>query len=327
MDEKDININQAEDLDNKKNENIKISLIKNFRYLIFASFLFFLFGLFEQSVFIPGIVIFLSVLAFFSAIKKPLNSPYNRLIEFVLFLFIFLVILSQRNLYEVLYKNPFSNILLPSIFLVFYLSLFINKYIIGNRKRLLVNSGLVLVLFFSGYFVSYYLTKDTTHTSFLDNDEEYYGMYKDWQKLFSEDGDFEVLVPGKPEREARRYSISEGSDLFYDQDFYIATTSNSVFTVEKLIFPPSSNLSDLSLGALTNAMATKHEDSNVVSAELVNFEGKTAMDFLISKYEFMIKGRAILGDGVVYRLTVFYQDNDFAQADYERFIKSFRHHP
>lgn len=151
--------------------------------------------------------------------------------------------------------------------------------------------------------------------------------FPDWKSFHSFVGGCSISFPETPEHVTQKMSLEdEEYDMQYD--VYVSSEKNkeSVFMVLIAQYPPyvTEEYADLSLESFLNGILTQHPNNQLISADLIQFQGHKAMDFFIKTKGVCFKGRAIMVGSHLYLLAMECPEEHFHEGKFNFFISSFK---
>jgi len=146
-----------------------------------------------------------------------------------------------------------------------------------------------------------------------------------WKEFISPDNQFKILFPGNPKHETEKPSDNKASSII-QYDFYTYKVNEGMaYFVNSAIFSSTINSpdSEVALKGFLNDELASNQELKLISSNITSFNGYTALDFFVEDKTTKYKGRDIILRNIRYQLMVVYNDENFNQNDYHKFINSF----
>lgn len=146
-----------------------------------------------------------------------------------------------------------------------------------------------------------------------------------WKEFISPDSRFKILFPGNPKHETEKPSDDKTSSII-QYDFYTYKVNEKVaYFVNSAIFSSAFDFSDseVALKGFLNEELASNQELELISSNIISFNGYTALDFFVKDKTAKYKGRDIIFGNIRYQLMVVYNDENFNQSDYHKFVNSF----
>lgn len=147
-----------------------------------------------------------------------------------------------------------------------------------------------------------------------------------WISLSSYDDKFKVNFPLITESKTV-YLQTPNSKIKLKTDIDISVLSNgTVFSLLRITYPHEMNLSgkeDLELKNWVSEWIKINQGFKLISSKLRIFNGIHSLDFILKKKHTYSKGRMLIFGQRFFLLIVTYEENNYNEAEYNRFINSF----
>ena len=170
-----------------------------------------------------------------------------------------------------------------------------------------------------------YLLKNGFSNDAEKNVDNYFTDTSSWKEFNSPVGKFRAEFPTYPEHEAESVKIPD-SELTIKYDTYTSEkTDGTIYFVNTAVYPPEVDTSNPETnleGALNGTIASSPKNK-LVSSSLTYSNGYRAMDFLIEADGDFIKGKVIMADHTLYQIMVVYENKNYSETDYNKFMSSF----
>jgi hypothetical protein len=143
---------------------------------------------------------------------------------------------------------------------------------------------------------------------------------------------FAVSFPNDPKEQSKQLAIpNSGKTLSYEEVFSEQTQQDVVYSVSYMELPSKwrwAGSNTLLKGALDLLVKYSSEPSEIVDREIILYQNHRALDFHLKQGNNEIRGRFILVDNTLYKLTVVYPSS--LQQEIQQgnpFLDSFDLHP
>ncbi|MCH9625663.1 MAG: hypothetical protein S4CHLAM123_08410 [Chlamydiales bacterium] len=147
-----------------------------------------------------------------------------------------------------------------------------------------------------------------------------------WKEFYSTVGRCSLKFPTPPEHISEKMSVpEEGYDLKYDA--YISPQNKeSVYMLLIAQYPEfvDQSLAQASLEGFLNGILANNPQNQLLFADMLLVEGNPALDFFIRTKNVYFKGRAIMVKNQLYLMAMECQVQNYDEAGYNFFVKSFK---
>jgi hypothetical protein len=148
----------------------------------------------------------------------------------------------------------------------------------------------------------------------------------EWEELNSPIGFFKIMMPSHPKTESIDNKLPNSSKTFKSYSYTSELKNGTAFMVEVAIYPKEVNISKPAnnfKNALDGIVGSV-DGNRLISSSSADYAGNKAMDFMIQNKDFLMKGRLVLADRTLYQLTMVYDEKNYIDANYNKFIDSFQ---
>lgn len=147
-----------------------------------------------------------------------------------------------------------------------------------------------------------------------------------WKQTYAKGGDCHIDFPVTPQMVQQSMKVSEeGHKLLYD--IYLAPNQNrGVFLLLIATYPGHLNEGNeiAGLEGLVNGIVSHHVDNQLVFADVVEFMGRPAVNFLVQSGSNYFRGHALMVGNKLYLIAMEGKKGDLDEPVFNRFMKSFK---
>lgn len=149
--------------------------------------------------------------------------------------------------------------------------------------------------------------------------------FQDWREFISAIGRFKVQFPAEPQSADEELPVPD-SQLVLKYNMYVSEEQGGgTFMVSLITYPEGLDTSkqENMLENVMNEMVKANPENRLRSLEFHDFQGHTALDFLIESPEVIINSRSFVVDKRLYLLTVIAKTKQYSADKFLYFINSF----
>jgi len=148
-----------------------------------------------------------------------------------------------------------------------------------------------------------------------------------WTEYNSTDGYFKITFPITPKYTSTNEKVT-GSDVTFKNDNYIAEVNGKIaYMVNISFYPTNLDLSNVDniLSSALNGLVGSTEGNKLISSKNSDFNGNKAVDFELKNdaKKISMKGKIIFIKTNLVQIAISYEDGNYNDADYNKFISSF----
>ncbi len=145
-----------------------------------------------------------------------------------------------------------------------------------------------------------------------------------WQKYTPPNKLFTATLPSVPQVSTGTTTTGQGVEYTYN--YYQSLTKNSVFVINNYIYAKEIDVSqpETLLKNILTSYAGGDADKNIATSTYGYTAGFRSLDFLIKGSVYYFKGKVVLAGQVPYLVLMTYEPNKYVDADYQKFITSFK---
>ncbi|MCH9620718.1 MAG: hypothetical protein S4CHLAM20_01190 [Chlamydiia bacterium] len=151
------------------------------------------------------------------------------------------------------------------------------------------------------------------------------GDFQSWIEVYSSEGSCKASFPRKPDHMQQDMKM-RGSDEKLRYDVYVADHQRKeVFMVLIAKYPGEVKTEDAkhNLEHFLNTLISQNSKNRLLFADLIEVDGKPALDFFIKTDAVYFKGRAIQANNSLYLLAMECEIKNYQEHHFNFFIKSF----
>jgi len=151
------------------------------------------------------------------------------------------------------------------------------------------------------------------------------GDFQNWIEVYSSEGSCKAAFPRKPDHMQQDMKM-RGSDEKLRYDVYVADHQRKeVFMVLIAKYPGEVKKEDAkhNLEHFLNTLISQNNKNKLLFADLIEVDGKPALDFFIKTDAVYFKGRAIQANNSLYLLAMECEIKNYQEHHFNYFIKSF----
>ncbi|NGX30697.1 MAG: hypothetical protein K940chlam8_00046 [Chlamydiae bacterium] len=149
---------------------------------------------------------------------------------------------------------------------------------------------------------------------------------QEWQEFMSVIGEYKVSFPSPPQHISEVVKIKD-TDVSIRYDAYIAQSGVDALCMVLIAQYPKSVMTEHpedGLKAFLHGILSQSQEAELMSLEMTQVQGFTAVDFLINNQGVYLKGRALMVDNVLYLIAMEGHHTQFSNTDYMKFMNSFQ---
>lgn len=149
--------------------------------------------------------------------------------------------------------------------------------------------------------------------------------YAEWREFTANTGRFRVMVPMPPQYAKDAVEIA-GTDKKRLYEMYVSEKINgTIFMISLITYPSEVDTSNVDqiLEETVHEMVATNPQNELRDFKDETFRGHKAVNFEIANHEFHVEGEAFMVDKTLYLLTYVAKTEDYNEADYQYFIRSF----
>lgn len=152
-----------------------------------------------------------------------------------------------------------------------------------------------------------------------------------WEDLTAKDEDFKILFPAYPKKEIKTQQIPNTNiniEIISYSISHFAEDKGMYYFLALKKYPTQvdTSIPQDNLKATLNTMVLSTDGSELVSEDYFNFQNNKALNFEIqnSKQNFLIKGKLIMVDKILYQIFVVTDRDNFDTNAFNKFTNSFK---
>lgn len=154
---------------------------------------------------------------------------------------------------------------------------------------------------------------------------DYFSNNSTWKEFVSPVGHFGAEFPTYPKHETQNLKVPN-SQLTLKYDTYSSELSDgTAFIIGTTTYSSEIDTSnpEVNLEGALNGVLASNDANKLVSSNLTYFGSHKAIDFLILNGTIYMKGKIILVGQTLYELLVAYENKNYNENDFNRFVNSF----
>ncbi|HEY2809908.1 MAG TPA: RDD family protein [Rhabdochlamydiaceae bacterium] len=153
----------------------------------------------------------------------------------------------------------------------------------------------------------------------------------DWTQYYSLTRGFSVSFPNEPQEESKQLEIPDAGKVLNYEEISTQHTKDVLYSVSYMELPSKwrwAGSNTLLKGALDLLVKYSPEQLEVLDREIILYQNHRALDFHLKQNDNEVKGRFILVDNTLYKLTVVYPASLHEEIqEGHPFLDSFDLHP
>lgn len=147
-----------------------------------------------------------------------------------------------------------------------------------------------------------------------------------WQSTHCEEGNCQIAFPMPPQKVKQSLKLSEKGDVL-TYDIYLSPFQDrGVFLLLVATYPQPFNEGNeiMGLEGLLKGILSHNAHNQLIFAELVEFMGKPAMNFLVHSQASYFRGHAVMVGNKLYLMAMEGEKTQLEEKTFTRFIQSFQ---
>lgn len=146
-----------------------------------------------------------------------------------------------------------------------------------------------------------------------------------WQDFVSSGGNYKVSFPSYPQHVSETLKL-QGGKVSIKYDAYIAELGVEALYMVLIAEYPKTHVRpdpEAGLKAFLNGILSHGESSRLVEVEWQEFQGFSAVDFLVDNTGILLRGRAVMVDNSLYLIAMESHQSRFRQENFKYFVETF----
>lgn len=147
-----------------------------------------------------------------------------------------------------------------------------------------------------------------------------------WQDFVSTGGKYRISFPSYPQHVSETLNLQNGK-LSIKYDAYIAEQGVEALYMVLIAQYPKTHVRpnpEAGLKAFLNGILAHGENSELIQVEWQQFQGCSAVDFLINNHDIFLRGRAVMVENNLYLIAMESHKNAFKVENFNYFIETFQ---
>jgi hypothetical protein len=156
------------------------------------------------------------------------------------------------------------------------------------------------------------------------NVNNYFTDTSTWKEFTSPVGGFKAVFPTYPQHTTDTQTIPN-SRVTVKSDGYESDLANGTrYMINVFSYSEGLNVSnpDNNLEGALNGMISSTPGNKVLSSNIENSGKYPTLNFLIQNQQYYLKGKAIMAGRTMYQMMVVYENANYSEADYDKFLNS-----
>lgn len=146
-----------------------------------------------------------------------------------------------------------------------------------------------------------------------------------WTRFYSKDGECSITFPGKPTLVQQSLNVSSGQKLHYD--IYLAPYEDKgIFMLLVATYPASLSGGHevAGLEGLLKGIVGHHADNRLIFANLIDYAGHPAMNFLVQSLSNYFRGHAVMVGNTLFLIAMEGRKAELDEGTFDQFLESFQ---
>ena len=146
-----------------------------------------------------------------------------------------------------------------------------------------------------------------------------------WQDFVSSGGNYKVSFPSYPQHVSETLKL-QGGKVSIKYDAYIAEQGVEALYMVLIAQYPKTHVRpdpEAGLKAFLNGILSHGEGSQLVEVEWQEFQGFSAVDFLVDNAGILLRGRAVMVDNSLYLIAMESHQSRFRAENFKYFVETF----